>query len=282
MRKPQLSLPAVILGFLLYTAGPCIAADGQIKIAQTESTVFPIKINQPGSYVLTTNLQVSDPNRNGILIKTNDVTLDLNGHTIRGPQSGTGKGIVASNRYTITIRNGKVWGFGWGGIFIENDALHPGGGHIIEGVQCPNNGSTGITVTGGLVSNCTANNNGNVGITPTDSTVTNCTAINNASSGIYSVRSTISNCTIHDNGSDGITAFESTITDCSLQGNNGEGIAIWTNNVVKGCNARANGHYGYNIAVDGQNYVYRNVAGGNASGQFFCPGGNSCIDNVSW
>jgi hypothetical protein len=273
---------AGVLACLVGSAGPSLADAGRIEIAQTPSAVFPISITQPGSYVLTTDLYVSKPKRSAIIIRTNDVTLDLNGHTVQGPQSGTGYGIKATNRYSIKIKNGRVWGFGWGGIFLENYGSEPSSGHIVEGVQCPNNGSTGITITGGLVLDSTANNNGNVGITASDSTVVNCTTINNGSSGIFAVRSTIANCTVHDNATDGISAFESTISDCSLFGNGGEGIAVSTNNVIRGCNARDNGHYGFNVAVDGHNMISRSVASGNTSGQFFCPGGNLCVDNAAW
>ena len=68
--------------------------DGQRKIAQTDLTTFPITISEKGSYVLTTNLIVSDPKVNAIEIKDSHVTLDLNGHMVRGPNTGgTGSGI---------------------------------------------------------------------------------------------------------------------------------------------------------------------------------------------
>lgn len=58
------------------------AVDGQIKIAQTPSTTFPIVIDKPGSYVLTSNIVVSPSSLYGIEITANDVTLDLNGHAV--------------------------------------------------------------------------------------------------------------------------------------------------------------------------------------------------------
>lgn len=46
---------------------------------------FPVEINQPGSYRLSGNLTVANPNTTAIRIKSTNVTLDLNGFTIQGP-----------------------------------------------------------------------------------------------------------------------------------------------------------------------------------------------------
>ena len=109
--------------------------DGQRKISQTPSTTFPIVINQAGSYVLTSNLVVTDPNVNAIEITANNVTLDLNGHIIQGPNtgSGTGSGIYSQNPYGITIKNGKVQEFGYYGIYLIGTS--EGEGNIVEDIS---------------------------------------------------------------------------------------------------------------------------------------------------
>ena len=79
--------------------------DGQIKLTQPVAPdTFPIVINKAGSYVLTSNLVVTDPATNAITIEVNDVTLDLKGHTIQGPNAGhiSSVGIYAQNRYNST------------------------------------------------------------------------------------------------------------------------------------------------------------------------------------
>jgi hypothetical protein len=92
---------------------------------------FPFKITAPGSYKLLGNLVVPE-NTSGILIQSNDVTLDLNGFSITGgivcdngglncaptPTVET-KGVEAilsqtANIFGVAIRNGHIRGFTFG------------------------------------------------------------------------------------------------------------------------------------------------------------------------
>src|SRR3569623_1854738 len=50
---------------------------------RTPLSSLPYVISQPGSYYFTTNLSGG----NGIIIQTNNVTLDLNGFTLQGVNS---------------------------------------------------------------------------------------------------------------------------------------------------------------------------------------------------
>jgi hypothetical protein len=75
-------------------SAPAFAVDGQVLINQ--STVmaaggFPYKITHPGSYKLSGNLVVP-ADVDGIDILTDNVTIDLNGFTISGPDTCTGSG----------------------------------------------------------------------------------------------------------------------------------------------------------------------------------------------
>ena len=208
--KGKLKIQLALWTLLFMVAIPISAygVDGQIKIAQTAGTTFPITINESGSYVLTSNLTVTTANVNAININADNVTLDLNGHCIYGPGTGTGNGISAVDRYNITIKNGIVGGF-YFGIYLYNDADHQGAGHRIEGIQASNNGSDGINANYSTVTNCTANNNG--------------------SYGIYAYYSTVTNCTANNNGSDGIYASKSTVKGCNVRYNTGWGIYMGTN-----------------------------------------------------
>ncbi|RLC15924.1 MAG: hypothetical protein DRH93_19230 [Deltaproteobacteria bacterium] len=211
---------AMIVFFLLVIMPLCaFGTDGQIKI-----NTAPFVINKSGSYVLTNNLVVMDPDANAISIEVNDVTLDLNGHTIQGPNigSGSGSGIHAMNRYSIKVWNGRVWGFQSHGIELYSDSADPsykGAGHIVEGVQTANNGMVGIAIVGGNLSNCTVNNNGKNGILAANSTLVNCTANNNLHDGIVAYNSTLANCTADNNSDGGIDAYDSALTNCNATGN---------------------------------------------------------------
>jgi hypothetical protein len=234
------------------------AVDGQIKIAQTSSTTFPVVINKAGSYVLTTNLVVSSPDVNGINIMVNDVTLDLNGHKIQGP--GTGYGIYAEDKFSITLRNGRIWGFSHGIALGTkgNLASSRGAGHHIEDIQALNNIYNGIYIEGGTVINCTANNNGDNGIEAYNSVVINCIANNNRGAGIYV-----------DNGM---------VTSSSAQYNEGHGMYV-ISSTAKDNNSRYNGGYGIETGGVG-NYIYRNAAVLNTLGNINCSARDTCVDNA--
>jgi len=297
--KIQLALWALL--FMVAIPISAYGVDGQIKIAQTAETTFPITINEPGSYVLTSNLMVSTANVKAIKINTDNVTLDLNGHSIFhgiGPGAGTGYGIYAQNKFNITIKNGLVRGF-YNGIRLYNDDYHKGAGHRIEGIQASNNSSDGIYANYSTVTNCTANRNDGHGIYASYSTVTNCTANYNDGYGIYAPGSTVTNCTANENRDYGIYAPGSTVTNCTANENRDYGICVLHGTVtnctanyngedgiyasestVKGCNVRYNTGYGINMLFS--NYIYRNAAGRNTAGQINCPSGNTCVDNATF
>jgi hypothetical protein len=112
-------LLAVLLG-----ASSAQAGDGRVEISQASVTAaggYPLVISQPGSYVLTGNLEVPE-GESGISIATSDVTLDLNGFRITGgpgcdPDEGDGcpeEAIVTLGGQTghrVTLRNGIIRGF---------------------------------------------------------------------------------------------------------------------------------------------------------------------------
>jgi hypothetical protein len=71
----------------------------------------PDVINEPGVYTLFRSLssQTTEPL---ITIRANNVTLNLNGHALRGPGNRTGIGILVENSAGVCVRNGVVTGFG--------------------------------------------------------------------------------------------------------------------------------------------------------------------------
>ena len=88
------------------------AVDGQIKIGQPANNDFPIYIEQPGSYVLTSNITMPTPTGGDLIaIAANNVTLDLNGFALIGPGKLSGGDIwgikVVTGIENITIKNAK-------------------------------------------------------------------------------------------------------------------------------------------------------------------------------
>lgn len=181
------------------------AEDGVVEINQTcamttgcaaaDTAGFPVSIST-GSYVLTSDLNVTNPNLSGIVVLFSSggggAQIDLNGFSIVGPvicaglgsavnctPGGTGIGVATSSQVRVTIRNGRIRGFGAGGIQapdsseIRNVVAESNGGigiraedsSIIEGCSAYQNASNGILANqGSVVRGNISASNGNSGI----------------------------------------------------------------------------------------------------------------------
>lgn len=110
-----------LLAALALAAG---AASAQTLI--TTPRAYPIVIDQPGHYRLSTQLNVP-AQTHGIKITASNVVLDLNGFTIKGPvfcgtycpPSGQASGVWI-NAANVTVRNGSISGFDYAGVFFPN------------------------------------------------------------------------------------------------------------------------------------------------------------------
>jgi hypothetical protein len=125
-----------IAGIVALTAGPAIAVDGVIEINQDKVAAaggFPFIISVPGSYRLTSNL--TSPTT-AIGVAVSEVTIDLNGFSLVGSDSGTG--IQADFRDKIAVHNGSVSGFFKG-------IVATGKGADIQHVRLFANRDSGIT-----------------------------------------------------------------------------------------------------------------------------------------
>lgn len=157
----------LMLGLAL--AGPASAqtAINQAKamagnVTPGDTRGFPVTITRSGSYRLTSNLIVANPEVTAINIVANDVTLDLNGFTLRGPTVCTGTpltctpccaggGITAQTNTTVV--NGTVRGMSGSGISVGADS-------VVENMRVLSNAGNGISV--GLNSTVRSNvSNGN-------------------------------------------------------------------------------------------------------------------------
>ena len=152
------------------------AGPGAVEINQASVAAgggFPRTIDQPGSYVLTSDLVVPTVNTTAISITAEGVTLDLGGFSIRGPvtcsgdgttrgqntacsASGTGIGIAVDGG-TAVIRNGFVRGMGGDGMSIYGDVSV-----LIERMVVEENAGDGIDLhQGRLVDSAVRFNGGN-------------------------------------------------------------------------------------------------------------------------
>ncbi len=104
-----------------------------------------ITISQPGSYYLTENLTV--PTGNGITINASDVSLDLNGFTIRSTNAATGYKGIEINGSQVSVFNGHIKS----GITYADDEYSGSGfndGIYAIGSSCVNIFIRDITVSG--------------------------------------------------------------------------------------------------------------------------------------
>ena len=242
----------VMMSVLTFDPKIALAYDGRTELSSADEV--PIVLSQPGSYVLTSNLSVTMVDIQAIIVICNDVTIDLNGFTISGPNSTEnlyGCGIFAVGRETVTIQNGRIWGFAIGINLSRDYENNIGSGHLIDHIQTPNN-DTGIIVSGGIVSNCTSNNNRSYGFRIADGVIENCVANHNGTRGIDSDNSSVRYSITNNNGVDGVSAVSSTLIGCTSNSNQVKGFDILFSS-MNNCNAVFN-----SVGINAQHSVVAN------------------------
>jgi parallel beta-helix repeat protein len=205
----------VVVSLFFAAAGLASAADDVKPIGVPKE--FPITIDAPGTYRLTSNLKVPSANTTAIQITADNVTLDLNGFSIVGPTvclgspltckpTGSGQGILAS-KDAVTVLNGTVRGMGNDGIALIGKSGR------VEKVHVASNGGNGISALGACtLSGNTARSNGAFGILVLgSSTVSDNTAEKNGRAGIQCVL----NCKLSDNTSDSTLVPEKPVGETS-------------------------------------------------------------------
>jgi hypothetical protein len=141
------------------------------KVTAGDAPGFPVTISEPGSYRLNSNLVVKEAGVTVIEITADDVTIDLAGFGIVGPnqcagtpvecsiQGGGGIGVKAvadtgPSPENVRVMNGTVRGMGGHGIRMM------GNGTVVERVQAVSNGGPGIVVGQGSIIDSAAMFNG--------------------------------------------------------------------------------------------------------------------------
>ena len=167
---------------------------------------LPLTITEPNSYYLAENINFTDDVNNAITIEADNVTIDLMGYTLKGPDSGNKHGIFMNGRSNVEVRNGTVRDFGSHGIYEAS--LDNGKNHRVIGVRAVSNGGSGTRLHGfgHLVKDCAAVDNGSYGI-------------------VVALCCTVTGNTCYDNGDDGIWAGNGcTMTGNTAYGNTDYGI----------------------------------------------------------
>lgn len=229
------------------------------RVTPGDKRGFPVTIARPGSYKLTGNLTVSDPHVDAIEIVAENVTLDLNGFSILGPGTGSGRGVFAAGYSNVNVRNGSIVDMGSHGMELDIAAS-------VDHVNALDNGGSGVFTQGG-------------------SAVTHTTSNRNEGSGIdVGIGSTIADSNANRNGGDGIaTGARSTVRGNTANVNGGDGVQASQRSVVTGNAASENGGYGLLLGV-GVGYNQNVLSGNNNRGpnvrNFQVTGGISLGRNI--
>ena len=216
-------------------------------------------INQPGSYFLSANLDVTKAN--GIQINAAGVTLDLNGFQIVRTSGTGGNGLeISAISSRASVRNGSIKGFAYGVRTLAGTTTAQG--CAFRDLAASGCTTAGISVsTGAILESCRAeNNSGTYGIDAgAGSSLTNCTAIKNTVT--YAIQvgrgSSLANCTaLFNTGGYGIYADpSSSLTNCAANGNDVKyGIFALEGCSLSNCSASENTGSGSTSAGIGTHY----------------------------
>jgi len=266
----------LVLFWLLLAAEPAFAIDGAIEINQTcaagdgcfagDTAGFPVQISVPGSYVLTSDLELASANLSAISVNTDRVSIDLNGFSIKGittcsgsPNNGTfscenagaGAGISAFAR-SLTVRNGRITGMGGRGIWAGHNSR-------IEDVRCSHNGGLALDIGwGSLVRGNSIRLNGGTAVGQ------------EVIAGVRTVRSAVIDNTMDMVGGSAIDADASRIANNVISDVSGDAVISGTGVIVSNYIALATGFAVRGAASTGLggNVFYSN----NSFGAQFCGG----------
>jgi hypothetical protein len=237
------------------------------KVTPSDAPGFPVTITQSGSYRLAGNLQVPDAVTTAIEITADNVTLDLNGFTISGPNvcnsnpvrctySGSGIGVMAVGPVgvvspaNVRVMNGVVRGMGGHGIRMMGD------GTSVEKVVSMSNGGPGIVVGEGSVIDSVVKFNGS-GAALVGLQVRGCTAVNNIVGIFVRPGGVASGNVAANNANTGISVNNATATENTAYNNGSYGIDATCPGVL--ANNTAHGNVGGNVRTNGLCTMFNNT-----------------------
>ena len=235
-----LPLAAFAQGPLAPTAAP---APGMKTLAQVEPrtiiTGATFTITQPGSYYLATNILYGGSSGSGIVIATNDVTIDLNGFTLATTNSSSAGIDAGASVRNIVIRNGTIRDWGYIGIDL-------GGSDncLFEDLLVISNGYRGIQAGyNSRVERCSFVGNDDIGFFGFGpNVIVDSSAFRNSRSGFYLVQaSTAQRCVAELNRDSGFEAFSGCVlVDCVAFINLTNGFTVDSGVKLSDCSATEN------------------------------------------
>jgi parallel beta-helix repeat protein len=286
--KPRQALAAVGYAFQAKNAETLggllsseIVAAAQDEV-RTPISALPFIISAPGSYYLTGDLTLADTTAHGIMVNADDVTIDLMGFSLIGPDSGAGSGVFINGRSNVEVRDGTVRGFGGAGVQSSS-----GRQHRVVNVRLHANHNNGMLLLGDghIVKDCTAGDNGSTGFNiGSSATVTGNTAYYNLGTGILAgANSVVAQNAASNNIAHGISAGTgSTVIGNAVGDNISSGIVVGSGSTVTNNTAWANNQGNFSssggLRVDNDSLVKGNSLNGNLQNNIFVFGEDNAIE----
>jgi hypothetical protein len=303
-----IAVPAVpaFAGELTPPPGPIQPTDRVTLNAQT--VTLPYTIDQPGSYVLTSSL-TGVAGQHGIIIKADNVTIDLNGFTLQGvPGSLNGITVVEAESppglefQGLAVVDGNIED--WDGIGVATGLDSPNGFSAIRAARlenlhfrrCLSGFETGVGLSdalgGYIVRNCTMSDCAGAGCNASGGVILDsCTAIGNGNGGFLMTSAVATNCVASDNQGAGFEGASLTLESCSSLRNTQAGFNVAGLFLVRHCIVNENETAG--IIIDDRGTVLEcqvwrttngpgilsNSSSNNAGIRIE---GNSIIENQGW
>lgn len=140
-------VPAITLLFGLAGIHPTLAgekSDGSKSSERKGREASTWTITRPGVYKLDRDISISGSD--AIVIRSSNVTLDLNGYTITSTTPGSGRGVAAETVKNVSVLNGSIRGFNINVSFSDVEAGSIKNLRVIGTSLAPNGGPSEIGV----------------------------------------------------------------------------------------------------------------------------------------
>jgi large repetitive protein len=183
-------------------------------------TLTPVTCGMTVNVSITVGNDLSNCTGAGLVVGASKITINLNGHTIDGDESGSGNGIAATDRSGVTVQNGTISGFDTGISFAGAAPTSP---NKVTAVTVRDNNTDGV---GGHLNSITSSyaiHNGHDGFMTTAGQTTMISKVTTRTTGTAGIvingdKGTVDSSVVSDDAGDGIVL-------------NGAGAKV-TNNIV--------------------------------------------------